>query len=142
MIDTHIEHEGLKVFLSSHAYERLVERIYGQTTRDMTEPTRLLLRDARFAMTKPPFATSGGESVNVVSCWLNYDQAGVTFSMPCVAGYSGAHGHYLLATTVLTPVYKSRKPVARAKARKTPKRKRTIGGRHRALPAQMARDDG
>lgn len=130
MLDTGIEYDGLKLILSAHAYARLVERIYGQTTRDMTEPTRVLLKDATISASKPDFAVAGGAANREApSCWLIYDLAGVTFAMPCHATYNAAHGHHLYAITVLTPIYKARKRSEKASGRKAPKRKNLRRGR-------------
>lgn len=110
MIDSKLTHEGFGVYLSDHAYQRLVERVYSGTTRDVLKPTLDLLQSAHFTTAAPSFLTEEANRT-VTACWLMYDNAGVVFAMPLSlfeyrdrrkpARERGVSA--LLATTCMTP---------------------------------------
>lgn len=129
---TRLSYEGLEIYLSRHAYERIVERVYNGMTRDVSDLTYALLKNSKIGLSRPDFITNETYSkVGTVACWLIHDDAGVQFTLPlhCRA----LNGRQILcATTCLTPVYKARKPKATKAGRKTKLRKHKIGGRAKA----------
>jgi len=132
MIKTGVVHEGLEIYLSNHANERVVERVYGGTTRNVIALTCALIEGSTISVAQPDFLDSESHSRDgTPSCWLVHDKAGVQFAMPL--HYLEVRGRQsLCATTCLIPSYKSRRPKEAKASKKTKLRKHKIGGRGNA----------
>ncbi len=130
-MDTTLTYKGMRVLLSGHAYERLIERVFGQTTRNVTTEIPRLMKSARFSVKRPALIPpTGRPSAGQNACWLLLDDAGVQFALPLeVTTHQAYPGRVLIATTCLMPGYKTRKPSKAKSGRKQPKRKPQGRGR-------------
>ena len=117
---------GHVVSITPHAFERAVQRVFGDTTRDVAEHFCGLLEDeARITDKRPDWkAESCAPGDRDTVAWLYFDSAGVVFAMPLAL----TNGMYY-AKTLVTPSFKA----GSGRAATKPRRKGRSGSRHKRI---------
>ena len=121
-----IKVDGYIVSITPHAFERALQRVYSDTTRDVTADfLQLLELEACVRGVRPEWkAEAGADLANEADAWLTFDCSGVVFAMP-LALTNGV----LYAKTLVTPGYKA----CGGRASSKPRRKGRSGSRHKRM---------
>ena len=133
-ISQQIKVDGYLVSITPHAFERALQRVFGDTTRDVTaEFCELLELEASVRGQRPDWKAEAGADVTAAAdAWLTFDCSGLVFAMPLVL----TNG-VLYAKTLVVPGYKACGGRASAK----PRRKGRSGNRHKRMANRRAHHD-